>query len=87
MVSFDLNEVPVADNMMIVQDEEIVADEDSLSTEESIDETFVGQCFISEEDAFVFYQNYARMKGFSIRKGRSDNKKGERKRRDIFCHH
>ncbi|PWA35360.1 subtilisin-like protease SBT5.4 [Artemisia annua] len=73
--------------MMIVQDEEIVADEDRRSTKENIDEPFVGQCFISEKDAFIFYQNYARMKGFLVRKGRSDNKKGERKRRDIFCHH
>ncbi|GKC62989.1 protein FAR1-related sequence 11, partial [Tanacetum coccineum] len=87
MVSFDLNKVPVPENMMIVEDEEIIVDEDSCSEKENKCEPFVGQCFLTEEDAFVFYKNYARMKGFSIRKGRSDNKRGERKRRDIFCHY
>ncbi|GKE82340.1 hypothetical protein Tco_1552340 [Tanacetum coccineum] len=76
MVSFDLNEVPVAENMMTVENEEIIVDEDSCSEKENKCEPFVGQCFVTEEDAFIFYKNYARTKGFSIRKGRSENKKG-----------
>ncbi|KAL4584029.1 hypothetical protein LXL04_008619 [Taraxacum kok-saghyz] len=34
------------------------------------EEPFVGQCFLSEEEALVFYQSYARKNGFSVRKGR-----------------
>ncbi|XVF11801.1 hypothetical protein REPUB_Repub08aG0059100 [Reevesia pubescens] len=49
-------------------------------------EPFVGQCFLSEEEAFAFYQNYAKRNGFSIRKGRTDKKRGEVTRRDFFCH-
>ena len=32
-------------------------------------EPFVGQCFLSEEEAFVFYTTYASQHGFSIQKG------------------
>ncbi|KAH7862138.1 hypothetical protein Vadar_000641 [Vaccinium darrowii] len=49
-------------------------------------EPFVGQCFPSEEEAFIFYKTYANRHGFSIRKGRFVNKNGEIARRDFFCH-
>ena len=29
-------------------------------------EPFLGQCFLSEEEAFIFYITYARQHGFSI---------------------
>lgn len=31
---------------------------------------FVGQIFLSEEEAFIFYKRYAYLYGFLIRKGR-----------------
>ncbi|KAG5530132.1 hypothetical protein RHGRI_030489 [Rhododendron griersonianum] len=37
---------------------------------------FPGQCFLSEEEAFIFYK----------KKGRFITKNGEVKRRDFFCH-
>ena len=46
-------------------------------------EPFVGQCFLSEEEVFIFYKNYANRYGFTIRKG---TKNGENVRRDFFCH-
>ncbi|KAH7860111.1 hypothetical protein Vadar_009474 [Vaccinium darrowii] len=58
--------------------------EDEKST--NVFEPFVGQCFLSEEEAFIFYKNYANRHGFSIRKGRFVTKNGEIVRRDFFCH-
>lgn len=49
-------------------------------------EPFVGQCFRSEEEAFIFYKAYANRHGFSVRKGRFVNRNGEIARRDFFCH-
>ena len=49
-------------------------------------EPFVGRCFLSEEEAFVFYQNFAKTHGFAIRRGQFINDNGEKKRRDFFCH-
>jgi len=47
---------------------------------------FVGQIFLSEEEAYVFYKRYAYQQGFSIKKGRFIKKNGVICRRDIFCH-
>ena len=47
---------------------------------------FFGQCFLSEEEVFIFYKNYANRNGFTIRKGRSKKKNGETGRRNFFCH-
>ena len=80
--SFDLNEVPIDD----VDEEQSVIVQDDQSEILDFDEPFVGQCFSSEEEAFAFYQNYARKIGFSVRKERFENKKGEKTRRDFFCH-
>ncbi|KAK1408334.1 hypothetical protein QVD17_40011 [Tagetes erecta] len=77
-ILFDLNELPV--------EEEDAIEEQSKAKKTICEEPFVGQCFLNEEEALVFYQNYARKNGFSVRKGRFVNKKGERKRRDFFCH-
>ncbi|GKB94281.1 protein FAR1-related sequence 11, partial [Tanacetum coccineum] len=73
-LAFDLNEIPV--------------EEDAESHKEIFDTPFIGQCFLSEEEAFLFYQKYAKMNEFSVRYGRFENKKktGEKKRRDFFCH-
>ena len=49
-------------------------------------EHFVGQCFLSKEEAFIFYTTYARQHGFSIRKGQFVTKNKEIVRRDFFCH-
>ena len=49
-------------------------------------EPFVGQCFLSEEEAFIFYKNYANQNGFTIRKGCSKKKNGEIGRRNFFCY-
>ncbi|PWA87446.1 protein FAR1-RELATED SEQUENCE 11 [Artemisia annua] len=76
LLPFDLNEVPIEEN---------IVDKD-IDKNEKIDEPFVGQCFLSEEEALVFYKKYARMKGFSVRKGRFENKNGVKKWRDLFCH-
>ncbi|KAG5558295.1 hypothetical protein RHGRI_008276 [Rhododendron griersonianum] len=46
---------------------------------------FIGQCFLSEEEAFIFYKKYACAKGFSIRKDRTEKKNGEIQRRDFCC--
>lgn len=46
---------------------------------------FIGQCFLSEEEAFICYKEYASRKGFSIRKDRTFKKNGELRRRDFCC--
>ncbi|KAH7857174.1 hypothetical protein Vadar_009871 [Vaccinium darrowii] len=48
-------------------------------------EPFIGRCFLSEEEAFICYKKYACANGFSIKKYRTDKKKGEVKRRDYCC--
>ncbi|KAL6543874.1 hypothetical protein OROGR_010371 [Orobanche gracilis] len=74
------------ENSINAQHEEADIEEGSQTNKADFDEPFVGQCFLSEEEALVFYQNFARKNGFSVRKGRFVNKKGERRRRDFFCH-
>ncbi|KAH7848663.1 hypothetical protein Vadar_005885 [Vaccinium darrowii] len=48
-------------------------------------EPFIGRCFLSEEEAFICYKKYACANVFSIKKYRTDKKKGEVKRRDYCC--
>jgi hypothetical protein len=60
--------------------------EQEAITIENCFESFIGQWFLSEEEAFKFYENYAKRSGFSIRKGRFVNKNGIMHRRDLFCH-
>ncbi|KAL2900567.1 Protein FAR1-RELATED SEQUENCE 11 [Bienertia sinuspersici] len=47
----------------------------------------MGQTFLSEEEAWVFYKNYARLHGFSIQKDRFQKQDGVITRRDFYCHH
>ncbi|KAI3969131.1 hypothetical protein MKW92_024232 [Papaver armeniacum] len=68
---FDLNKDPVS--------------EDSDVTNSF--EPFVGQCFLSEQEAYVFYQKYAIKHGFSIRKGSyKKDTDGDLKTRNFYCH-
>ncbi|KAL4324753.1 hypothetical protein GQ457_11G022730 [Hibiscus cannabinus] len=54
--------------------------------EEQDDEPFIGQTFESQDEAFIFYNNYAKCHGFVVRKDRSDTKHGRTIRRDFLCH-
>lgn len=50
-------------------------------------EPFVGQTFLSEDEAWIFYQKYAHLHGFSIRKDQTEKRDGHQIiRRDFFCH-
>ncbi|KAJ8436370.1 hypothetical protein Cgig2_032191 [Carnegiea gigantea] len=50
-------------------------------------EPFIGQTFDSEEEALLFYRNYAERHGFGIRKDRYDKKKKNKiVRHDLSCH-
>ncbi|XP_071729218.1 protein FAR1-RELATED SEQUENCE 11-like [Rutidosis leptorrhynchoides] len=84
---FDLNQTPTETyTSSNIDESEITFDKNVTSMNEIVYEPFVGQCFLSEEEAFVFYQKFAKENGFSVRKGRFDNKNGEKRRRDFFCH-
>ena len=56
------NEYPIEEIGVIDENEDINSIENEF-------EPFVGQCFLSEEEAFIFYKNYANQYGFIIRKG------------------
>ena len=56
------NEYPMEEIGVIEENEDINSIENEF-------EPFVGQCFLSEEEAFIFYKNYANQYGFIIRKG------------------
>ena len=73
------NEYPMEEIGVIEENEDINSIENEF-------EPFVGQCFLSEEEAFIFYKNYANRYGFTIRKCRFVTKNGENVRRDFFCH-
>ena len=75
----DWNECPIDET-------EVIEEYENINSIENGFEPFVGQCFLSEEEAFNFYKNYANRCGFTIRKGRSEKKNGEIARRDFFCH-
>ncbi|RZB50232.1 Protein FAR1-RELATED SEQUENCE 11 [Glycine soja] len=63
---------------------------EEVDRDETYNETnivpFVGQIFLSEEEAFAFYKRYAYQHGFSVRKGRFIKRNGIMRRRDFFCH-
>ncbi|KAJ8424529.1 hypothetical protein Cgig2_000667 [Carnegiea gigantea] len=62
-------------------------EDDDEKAKESIDifPPFIGQCVLSLEETFLFYKNFARSCGFNVRKGRSENKNGVKRRQDFFC--
>jgi len=49
-------------------------------------EPFIDQMFGSEEEALVFYRNYAERHGFGIHKYRYDKRNNKTVRRDLSCH-
>ena len=53
------NEYPIEEIGVIDENEDINSIENEF-------EPFVGQCFLSEEEAFIFYKNYANRYGFTI---------------------
>ncbi|KAL8107726.1 hypothetical protein AgCh_024216 [Apium graveolens] len=70
-----------------IEDEEQEASEEEQENENISFEPFIGQYFLSEEEAYLFYHKYAKQYGFSICKARFDkNKDGVIKRRDFVCH-
>ena len=73
------NEYPMEEIGAIEENEDINSIENEF-------EPFVGQCFLSEKEAFMFYKNYANRYGFTIRKCRFITKNGENVRYDFFCH-
>lgn len=42
-----------------LDDREVIEDYEDQNSTENVFEPFVGQCFLSEEEAFMFYKNYA----------------------------
>ncbi|XP_074306595.1 protein FAR1-RELATED SEQUENCE 11-like [Silene latifolia] len=58
---FDLNNEPEDELCELINNGEGNIDRNSF-------EPFVGQCFLSEEEAYLFYENFARKSGFSIRR-------------------
>ena len=75
----DCNECPIDETGVIEEYEDINSIENEF-------EPFVGQCFLSEEETFIFYKNYANRNGFTFRKGRSERKNEEIERHNFFCH-
>jgi hypothetical protein len=78
------NLVPFSENIQLNEFLEEV-DKDGTCSETNII-PFVGQIFLSEEEAYAFYKRYAYHHGFSIRKGRFIKQNGIVSRRDFFCH-
>jgi len=64
----DWNECPI-DKVGVIEEHE------DINSIENEFEPFVGQCFPSEEEAFIFYKNYANRYGFTIQKGHTKEKK------------
>uniref|UniRef100_A0A803MBW0 FAR1 domain-containing protein n=1 Tax=Chenopodium quinoa TaxID=63459 RepID=A0A803MBW0_CHEQI len=56
-----------------------------LAIEEDENEPFIGQTFESQEEAYMYYNNYAKRHGYVVRKDRSDTKHGRVVRRDFYC--
>ena len=77
----DWNECPI-DEMGVIEEHE------DINSIENEFEPFVGQCFPSEEKAFICYKNYANRYGYYSKKVimRKKKKKGEIIRCDFFCH-
>ena len=48
----------------------VIEEYEDMSSIENEFEPFVGQCFLCEEEAFIFYKNYGNWNGFTIQKGR-----------------
>ena len=64
----------------------VIEENEDINSIENEFEPFVGQCFLSEEEVFIFYKNYANRYGFTIRKSCFVTKNGENVRLDFFYH-
>ena len=64
----------------------VIEEYEDINSIENEFELFVGQCFLSEEKAFIFYKNYTNRNGFTIQKGRLEKKNGKIGRCNFFCH-
>ena len=62
----------------------VMEENEDINSIENEFEPFVGQCFLSEEEVFIFYKNYANRYGFTIQKGLFVTKNGENVRHDFF---
>ena len=64
----------------------VIEEHEDINSIENEFEPFVGQCFPSEEGAFISYKNYANRYGFTNWKVCIEKKKGEIVRCDFFCY-
>ena len=62
-------------NECLIDETGIIEEYEDINSIENESEPFVGQCFLSEEEAFIFYKNYANQNGFTIQKGHLEKKK------------
>ena len=60
-------------------------DLNTILEEEDV-ESFTGQTFGTEEEAFVFYKKYIERHDFAIRKDRSEKRHDKIVMRDFSCH-
>ena len=44
----------------------VIEEYEDINSIENEFEPFVGRCFLSEEETFIFYRNYANQNGFTI---------------------
>lgn len=90
---FDLNKLPSIEELDAFVDKDtydlighpLDIEGETIPAQSNL-EPFVGQTFSSEEEACVFYGNYARLSGFSFRKDRTKKRDGVIIRRDFYCH-
>ena len=53
-------------NEYLIEEIGVIEENEDINSIENEFEPFVGQCFLSEEGAFIFYKNYANRYGFTI---------------------
>ena len=63
----ELNELPNDGKINNTYENEIIEEHEDINLIENEFEPFIGQCFPSEEEPFIFYKNYANQYGFTIR--------------------
>ena len=63
----------------------VIEEYEDINSVENEFEPFVGQCFLNEEEVFIFYKSYGNRNGFTIQKGCSEKKDGEIERHNFFC--
>nr|XP_043625947.1 protein FAR1-RELATED SEQUENCE 11-like [Erigeron canadensis] len=80
----DLNNLPEEENDEVVTQYEQYNAIGQSKTQNY--EPFVGQIFCTFQEAYVFYQNYAKQTGFTVHKDRSDKRNDKTVKRDICCH-